>query len=120
MEQHELVGLWKLTAMRRVDAAGNTAEMDVRTGQLMYTPDGWMTEGLEYVAPGSDVTTSMFYSGRYEISGDAVTHLPAIHTNHQLAGTRQPRQFRIDGNRFTLIAGNPTGTAYLEWERVSV
>jgi hypothetical protein len=120
MEHHELVGLWKLVSMERIDGAGNVSEMDVKTGSLMYTPEGWMTEALEYTAPGDERATYVFYSGLYEIDDDTVTHHPRIHTNHQLVWTEQPRQFEVSGNRFTLTARNPNGAAYLVWERMMI
>lgn len=120
MEDHPLVGLWKLVSMERIDLAGNVSEAEVRTGMLMYTRQGWMSEALEYSMPGDDKTTYVFYSGLYEIDDEAVIHMPRIHTNHQLVWTEQPRQFELSGNRFTLIARNPNGAAYLVWERMMV
>lgn len=119
MAEHPLVGIWKLVSMERIDPSGNVAEMDVVTGSLMYTSEGWMAEALEYHAPGSAGAPSyVFYSGLYQIDGDTVIHQPRIHTNHDLVWTDLPRQFEINGNRFTLIARSPTGTAYLVWENV--
>lgn len=121
MHVHPLIGMWKLVSMQRVDTAGNVSEMDVKTGMLVYTQEGWMSEGLEYSAPGTPNETSyVFYTGLFEIDGETVTHLPRIHTNHQLEWTEQPRQFEINGNRFTLTARNPNGAAYLVWERLNV
>ena len=116
---HPLVGIWKLVSMERIDLAGNVAEMDVVTGSLMYTSEGWMSEALEYHAPGNDGPPSyVFYSGLYQIDGDTVIHQPRIHTNHDLVWTDLPRQYEVNGNRFTLISRNPTGTAYIVWENV--
>ena len=121
MEFHPLIGIWKLVSMERIDTAGNVTEMHVKTGMLMYSQDGWMAEGLEYSATGEPGdTTYVFYSGLFEIDGETVTHMPRIHTNHQLVWTEQPRQFEISGNRFTLTARNPNGAAYLVWEKMMV
>jgi hypothetical protein len=119
MSDHPLVGIWKLVSMERIDLAGNVTEMEVLTGLLTYTAEGWMTEALEYRAPDSNGSaTYMFYAGLYQIDGDTVIHQPRIHTNHELVWTEMPRQYEINGNRFTLTARNPNGAAYLVWEQI--
>lgn len=119
MTDHPLIGIWKLVSMERADAEGNMSAATVVTGLLMYTPNGWMSEAFEIQLPGSELaTTHMFYSGTYVIDGSTVVHQPRIHTNHEMVGQDLPRQFEIDGDRFTLIAGNPIGSARLVWERV--
>jgi hypothetical protein len=121
MADHPLVGMWKLVSMERIDNEGNVSEVEVLTGLLVYTPDGWMTEALEYQIPGSErARTHVFYGGTYEIDGDTVIHRPKIHSNHQLAFTELPRHYEIRGNRFTLTAHNPNGAAYLVWEQVMI
>jgi hypothetical protein len=105
--------------MERVDAEDNMSAVTVITGLLMYTPNGWMSEAFEIQLPGSELAaTHMFYSGTYLIDESTVTHQPRIHTNPEMVGQDLPRQFEIEGDRFTLIAGNPPGSARLVWERV--
>ena len=119
MADHPLVGMWKLVSMQRIDSAGNTVEATVETGLLMYTSEGWMSEALDYQMPGSELArTHVFYCGTYRVDGDTVIHQPLIHTNHDLIGQDLPRQFEVEGDRFTLTAPNPNGTAVLVWERV--
>ena len=121
MTDHPLVGMWKLVSMQRMDTEGNVVEAEVLTGLLVYTSEGWMSEALEYQLPGSELaSTHVFYCGTYEIDGDTVIHQPKVHSNHQLTFTELPRSYEISGNRFTLTAPNPNGTAHLVWERVMI
>lgn len=107
--------------MERMDNEGSRSVAEVHTGLLVYTPDGWMTEALEYAMPGSDLArTHVFYAGRYTIDGDSVIHQPRIHTNEDLVGMDLPRWYEVDGNRFTLTSPNPNGMAVLLWERVDL
>ena len=119
MADHPLVGVWKLVSMERIDSEGTAVEARVLTGLLMYTPNGWMSEALEYQLPGSKLAnTHVFYAGTYAVDGSTVVHQPKIHTNHDLVGMHLPRQFEVEGDRFTLTAPNPNGSARLVWERV--
>lgn len=119
MSDHPLVGLWKLISLERTDAEGMVTESRVLAGLLMYTPNGWMTEAFELQLPGTELaTTHMFYSGTYVIDETTVIHQPRIHTNPEMVGQDLPRFFEIEGDRFTLIAGNPNGSSRLVWERV--
>lgn len=119
MADHPLVGIWKLVSMERIDAAGTALEAQVLTGLLMYTPNGWMSEALEYQLPGSELAaTHVFYCGVYTIDGSTVVHQPRVHTNQSLVGVDLPRQFEVEGDRFILTAPNPNGSARLVWERV--
>jgi len=120
LAEHPLIGIWKLVSMERIDLAGNVTEMEVVTGLLMYTAEGWMSEALEYRTPDSDGSaTYVFYAGHYLLDGEnTVIHQPRVHTNHDLVWTDQPRQYEINGNRFTLTARNPNGAAYLVFESI--
>lgn len=116
MKNHGLVGLWRLQGMERFDLDGNSILVEIDTGLLLYAPNGWMSEALEFTVAGSQ--THVFYSGRYRIDGESVIHLPEIHLNPEMVGQELPRDYEIDGDRFTLIAGNPNGSARIYWERV--
>jgi hypothetical protein len=116
MEDHGLVGLWRLREMERFDLDGNKIPVEVHTGLLLYAPNGWMSEALEFTAAGT--RTHVFYSGRYRIEADTVIHIPEVHLNADLIGQELPRSYEIGGDRFTLIAGNPNGSAHIYWERV--
>lgn len=121
MTDHPLVGMWRLVSMTRIDAEGNQNEAEVLTGLLVYTPEGWMTEALDYILSGSELArTHVFYAGRYRVEGESVIHLPSIHTNPDLVGLELPRGFTVSGDRFTLTAPNPNGSAVLQWERISL
>ncbi len=116
MESHALVGLWRLRGMERFDLDGDSTPVEVHTGLLLYAPNGWLSEALEFTAAGE--RTHVFYSGRYRIEGGSVIHHPEIHLNPDLVGQDLPRGYEIEGDRFTLIAGNPNGSARIYWERV--
>lgn len=119
MAQHPLVGMWRLVSMTRIDTEGRHSEAEVLTGLLVYTPEGWMTEALDYMMPGSDLArTHVSYAGEFRIEGQSVIHMPRIHTNPELVGMQLPRQFEVSSDRFILTAPNPTGSAVLRWERV--
>lgn len=116
MEDHELVGLWRLDGMERFDLEGDSIPVEIHTGLLLYAPNGWMSEALEFTVAGE--RTHVFYSGRYKIEGNTVIHQPEIHLNSDMVGQDLPRGFEVDGDRFTLTAGNPNGSARIYWERV--
>lgn len=116
MADHPLIGIWKLISLVRSDLEGNEITVDVTTGSLMYTPNGWMCEAFEFRTEG-DGRGYVIYSGEYAIDGNTVIHKPLIHTNPEMIGLDLPRTFTIDGNRFTLFSPNPNGSATLVWER---
>ncbi len=105
------VGMWKLVELQRA-VDGQVQKTEQVHGFLVYTPEGWFTEAFEAAGPDG-TTTHVVYCGTYEVEGDRLFHIPSIHTNPDLVGTRMERGWEINGDRFTLLAGNPLGAVKL-------
>ena len=63
------------------------------------------------------------YSGRFEVSGDVVTHVIEVSLFPNWIGERQERFFEFDGDRLTLstplqLVGGMSLSSHLVWERV--
>jgi hypothetical protein len=105
------VGMWKLIELQRT-ADGQTQTNEQVHGFLVYTAEGWFTEAFQAQAPDG-TTTNVIYCGTYEVQGDRLFHIPSIHTNPELVGTRLERGWEVNGDRFTLLAGTPLGSVKL-------
>lgn len=115
MAEHPLVGMWRLVSLERAGEDGTVFRAIEPNGHLIYTPEGWLSEAFQYRNDDGS-TAHVIYSGRYEVQGDTVTHIPSQHLNPELIGQRLDRTFKVEGDRFTLTSG----PAVLVWERMRV
>lgn len=104
MTEGDIVGIWRLVAIERPGADGVVQRDDAPHGFLLYDAGGWFAEAFSYTTPDGTAGTVQ-YCGDYEVDGDTVFHIPAMHADPANVGKRLPRQFVVDGDRFTLIAG---------------
>lgn len=104
MVDNGIVGIWRLVAIERPGAGGEVVRNDTPHGFLLYDAGGWFAEAFSFATPDG-TTASVQYCGEYEVEGDTVFHIPAMHSDPTNVGKRLPRQFVVDGDRFTLIAG---------------
>lgn len=104
MAGNGIVGIWRLVAIERPGADGVVQRDDAPHGFLLYGADGWFAEAFSFKTPDG-ATGNVQYCGDYEVEGDTVFHIPAMHADPANVSKRLPRQFVVDGDRFTLIAG---------------
>jgi len=104
MANTEIVGIWRLVAIERPAADGAAHRDDAPHGFLLYDASGWFAESFSTRGADGNVLTVQ-YCGTYEVDGDSVFHIPAMHADPANVGKRLERQFVVDGDRFTLISG---------------
>lgn len=140
---HPLVGGWRLRTWVAISDDGSEALPmgEAPDGLLTYSADGTM---IGIMGPGGrprfaddDVTggsaeeqaqafaTFIAYGGRYEVSGDSVTHRVETSLFPNWIGTEQRRRWELDadGRMLTLtspplVLGGATRIQRLTWERV--
>jgi len=120
MNEHPLVGMWKLVSLERESASGS-GEVETAlepVGFIMYTAEGWFAEAFQYRQPDGSAS-NVNYCGHYEIDGDCVFHRPSVHPNSDLVGASLERSIAVEGDQFTLRAGSGAGSAKLVWERLA-
>ncbi|HCG28276.1 MAG TPA: hypothetical protein DEU95_00640 [Chloroflexi bacterium] len=104
MADNGIVGIWNMVAIERPGADGALLRNEGPHGFLLYDAGGWFAEAFSFTAPDGSAG-GVQYCGNYEVEGDTVFHIPAMHADPANVGKRLPRQFIADGDRFTLIAG---------------
>jgi hypothetical protein len=116
----DLVGTWTFQSFSLVGRDGAVTKPwgDDHDGQIVYSPDGFMSVLIR--RPGGVLA----YCGPYAIEGDAVVHRIEIATDPKLVGTAQRRFVKLDGRRVTLtseesLVGGPGTQANLVWERAT-
>jgi hypothetical protein len=135
-----LIGTWRLSACEL--SAGDTVLLPfgkAPVGYLVYTSTSHMQAAImaagrpRFEAPdimrgtpeekARAVEGYLSYAGRFEVSGDRVTHIVEVSLFPNWIGARQERIAAIDGDRLTLstepigIAGQMR-VARMEWRRV--
>jgi Lipocalin-like domain len=143
-DPHTLIGGWRLrTWVAIADDGSETRPMgDAPDGLLTYTATGTMIGIMgpadrprfeaDDVTGGSDVerarafSTFIAYGGRYEVTGDTVTHDVETSLFPNWIGTRQRRRWELDaeGRMLTLtspplVLGGMTRIQRLVWERLA-
>ena len=143
LDDHPLVGGWRLrTWVAIADDGSETRPMgDVPDGLLTYSADGTVIGIMassgrppfqaDDVTGGSDAeraaafATFIAYGGRYELTGDTVTHAVETSLFPNWVGTRQVRRWELDvtGRQLTLTSppltlGGATRVQRLVWERI--
>lgn len=136
-----LLGSWELFSFTNFLENGETyypAGKDAQ-GRLIYASDGFVSVHIARRAPlgsqGSPSTTvtdqdmiSAYgsfwsYCGRFEVSGDTVTHVVELSNLSHLTGTRQVRFIRFEDNRLFLTNSQsvtPDGrpeTSVIVWKK---
>jgi hypothetical protein len=122
----ELIGVWRLRSYTELDEGGATRPGPLGTrpdGLLIYEPTGFMSVSMMAGGdPGQE--TFMGYAGRWQLVGEhRVVHLIAVSAHPQMVGTKQEREFHVEGDALTLtgtavISARPLIRA-LQWERVA-
>jgi lipocalin-like protein len=140
---HPLVGGWRLRTWVAIahDGTETLPMSDAPDGLLAYTADGTMVAIMgpgdrprfadEDVTGGTDderaraFATFIAYGGRYEVTGDTVTHHVETSLFPNWIGTQQRRQWALDatGRHLTLTSpplalGGVTRVQRLAWERL--
>ena len=139
--QDQLIGTWRLVSVTNEDAeTGATSDLfgPDPIGYISYGADGRMMVvqvRSDRPKPKGDIASSqeaealfrsmLSYAGRYTIEGDEVTHHIDVSWNQAWTGTRQVRQFRLDGDLLHLtLAASPNpfngrvGTRRVTWQKV--
>lgn len=136
----QLIGAWRLVDWR-IEYGRKTSRPfgDDAGGILVYTADGWMSATM-WASPrtpwsaasarqatvASRATAAeeyLAYCGRWRLEDDIVVHLVEGSLNPLLAGTRQSRRARLDGDLLVLSADEndaASGAArrhVIEWRR---
>lgn len=107
-----VVGLWRFVTSHRFDAEGSPLPGEDPSGFLLYTADGHVTEVFQHFNADGSVSHA-YHCGSYHVDGATVSHVPLIHSNHDLIGVQIDRAFSLDGDRMILTAG----LTVLVWER---
>jgi len=131
------IGTWKLVSYElRSDGQVTYPLGRDAVGYLMYNNDGYMSAALmaskrrrfvdmmeattEEIEAAAD--TYIAYCGKYKVTKDKVTHLPATSFIPNWVGEKQERFYKFEGNKLILSTsmthGGKQHTAYLTWKRV--
>jgi len=136
-----VAGTWRLLSYTSTTEKGEVRRLmgDKPTGFLTYTREGRMAvvitaEGRKpfsvndrVAAPAQEraqaFATLVAYAGRYELSGDTMTHHVEAAAVPNLAGTDLVRKARFEGDRITLrtppqLTGGEMVVTELVWERM--
>lgn len=131
----QLIGAWTLVSLETADATGAvTWPMGENpTGQLLYTPAGYMSVHImqlgrpALVAPALYATHPLRYAdlgylaycGRYHTdeATQLVTHQVEISLYPEWLGQPQVRQVRFEGDQLHLTTVGPHPTTRLVWRR---
>ena len=118
MTREDLVGTWKFRGFTLTGQDGAVSQPwgDDHDGQIVYSPDGFMSVLIR------QPSGLMAYCGPYTIEGDAVVHHIEIASNPKWVGNAQRRIVKLEGRRVTLtnedsLVGGPGTRADLVWER---
>jgi hypothetical protein len=139
--REQLIGTWKLVSATREELPSG-AKLDqlgaAPAGYLNYAPDGRM---MAIIARGDRTRPAtarptmaeaealfksvLSYAGTYSISGNEVTHHVDVSWNEAWTGTRQTRNFQLDGDRLRLLTppspdplDGKMSVRTMVWERV--
>ena len=135
----DFIGTWRLLSVETRKEDGSLYRSGKRTGYLIYSPQGYMSvsfmkEGRTEFASGDIRGGSVeekieafngyiSYSGRFEVSGDTVTHGIEVSLFPNWIGERQERYFEFKGGQLTLstplqLVGGMKLSSHLVWARV--
>ncbi len=135
-----LLGTWRLVSVEDTMKDGTVApQLELGPhprGFLMYEPDGHMCAALmnpdrpawkdPYKATDAEKIASfdtfIAYCGSYKLDSEhsTVTHYPEVAWLPAYVGSTQPRPFKLEGNRLTIVVkmSNPAmEKRTLVWER---
>ncbi|MCB1075950.1 MAG: lipocalin-like domain-containing protein [Simkania sp.] len=137
MPKSKLLGAWKLVSCSINNSDGVTYPYGKDAiGYIIYTPDNvvsvhMMSASRMYASQhqfrsGTDAekieAAENFggYVGRYEVSGDVVTHFPEACGFPSFINVPQKRKIDLSGNVLTLSCTDPSGQneSIVVWERV--
>jgi len=137
MNKSDLLGAWKLTSFSITSQNGTIYPYgEDAIGYLIYTPDNMVsihmmsphrpTENTHMYQSGTDAekieAAENFggYVGRYEVTGDVVSHFPEVCGFPSLIGRPQKRNISLVGNTLTLSCTDPSSEqkSTVVWERV--
>jgi len=107
----DFIGTWRLVSVETRKEDGSINRSGKRTGYLIYSPEGYMSvafmkEGRSEFASGDirggtvDEKIEAFngyisYSGRFEVSGELVTHVIEVSLFPNWIGERQERFYEF-------------------------
>lgn len=136
-----LPGAWELLAWKIHYDDGRAAGLpfgDQPNGQLLYSPDGWMSatvsrsdrpalpanqspRQVDDAIMAQAYRSYFHYAGHWHIEGDSVIHTIRLSLNPNMVGTRQHRQMQFSGELLTLTGAEPLRgtlrTHQLIWRR---
>ena len=114
-ERDQLVGTWKLVSYQvEVQATGQKSPVmgEKPTGYATFTPEGrvfFMLTGEARKPAKTDqeraelLNTLVAYCGAYTVEGDKWTTNVDVAWNPQWVGTKQVRDFKLDGDRLMVL-----------------
>ena len=135
----DFIGTWRLVSVETRKEDGSLHRSGKRTGYLIYSSEGYMSvsvmkAGRSLFASGDirggtvEEKIEAFngyisYSGRFEVSGDIVTHVIEVSLFPNWIGERQERYYNFEGNKLTLrtplqLVGGMQLSSHLVWEKV--
>jgi hypothetical protein len=134
----KLIGAWKLVSASSTTSAGGRNDTPYGlnpVGFLTYSEDGRVTALISYggrkplsVASGTEELAEAFktflaYAGRYQFSGDKVTHHVEISSIQSYVGKDLVRGVKFQGDQITLVTpptrlNGKTQTIELIWQRL--
>jgi hypothetical protein len=115
------LGFWRL-AERRVTAKDGTVTHPLGPtprGILTYDADGFMSvafHGAPFGTPGQP-TGFIAYAGPYTLTGDAMDHHVAFHSDLRRIGTVNKRRVRFDGDKLILSNDENGSLNEMVWVR---
>jgi hypothetical protein len=135
----DFIGTWRLVSVETRKEDGSIHRSGKRTGYLIYSAEGYMS--VAFMKDGrSDFVSGdirggtveekieafngyISYSGRFEVSGDIVTHVIEVSLFPNWIGDRQERYYEFSGDQLTLstplqLIGGMKLSSHLVWEKV--
>ena len=113
-DRDQIVGIWKLVSYEvEIQATGQKSPvMEKPTGYVTFTPEGrvfFVLTGEARKAAKTDqeraelLNTLIAYSGTYTVEGDKWTTYVDVAWNPEWVGTKQIRDFKLDGERLMVL-----------------
>jgi Lipocalin-like domain len=114
-DRDKIVGTWKLVSYEvEVQASGQKSPVmgEEPTGYVTFTPEGrvfFVLTGEARKAAKTDqeraelLNTVIAYSGTYTVEGDKWTTDVDVAWNPEWVGTKQVRDFKLDGERLMVL-----------------
>ena len=117
-QRAELLGVWELVSFTFETENGTQPWRREVHGTLIYEPSGYMALAINSAVDDDLVYESIFfYSGRFTVAEDTLTHAITNASNPDRIGHHLVRNYRLDGDSLVLSGSDGFGTGEIRWRR---